>query len=100
MSTLHIVSASPFDSHALQSALAAASQNDAILLIQNGVYAAVEAPKINVMMAAIPPELAIYALAEDVEARALASMRKNINKVSYSDFVNLVCQHRNSVSWG
>jgi hypothetical protein len=42
MSTLHIVSSSPFETNALQSALKFVSPSDAILLIENGVYAAVD----------------------------------------------------------
>lgn len=99
MSTLHIVSTSPFDSNALLSALKTASQDDAILLIQNGVYAAIEAPHNNVMMALAPSGLRMYALAEDVDARALPVLTQHITKISYSDFVTLVCEHHNSVSW-
>jgi sulfur relay protein TusB/DsrH len=43
--------------------------------------------------------LMVYALVEDVNARALPSLAKQVIKVSYADFVQLVCQHHNSVSW-
>jgi len=98
MSTLHIVSSSPFQTHALQSALKVVLKNDAILLIQNGVYAAVDEPKLAQMLAAADG-LMVYALVEDVNARALPSLAKKVIKVSYTDFVQLVCQHHNSVSW-
>ena len=98
MSTLHIASSSPFQTHALQSALKVVLKNDAILLIQNGVYAAVDEPKLAQMLAAADG-LMVYALVEDVNARALPSLAKQVIKVSYTDFVQLVCQHHNSVSW-
>ena len=98
MSTLHIVSSSPFQTHALQSALKVVLKNDASLLIQNGVYAAVDEPKLAQMLAAADG-LMVYALVEDVNARALPSLAKQVIKVSYTDFVQLVCQHHNSVSW-
>lgn len=99
MSTLHIVSSSPFATNALQSALKFASQSDAILLIENGVYAAVDSAHISPLMEIAARGLKVYALGEDIDARALTALAKNINKVSYTDFVTLVCQHHNSVSW-
>jgi tRNA 2-thiouridine synthesizing protein B len=98
MSTLHIISSSPFQTPALQSALKVVLKDDAILLIENGVYAAVDEPKLTQMLAAAHG-LMVYALVEDVNARALPSLAKQVIKVSYADFVQLVCRHHNSVSW-
>jgi tRNA 2-thiouridine synthesizing protein B len=98
MSTLHIVSSSPFQTHALQSALKVVLNGDAILLIENGVYAAVDEPKMALILAAAD-DLMVYALVEDLNARALPSLGKHVIKASYTDFVQLVCQHHNSVSW-
>jgi tRNA 2-thiouridine synthesizing protein B len=99
MSTLHIVSSSPFDSNAFSSALKTASQGDAILLIENGVYAAVDALQIDNLMSGAMSDVTHYVLTEDVDARALPRLRNNIAKVDYAGFVALVCQHHNSVSW-
>lgn len=99
MSTLHIVSSSPFQTHALQSALKVVRNGDAILLIENGVYAAVDGPEMAQMLAGAADDLMVYALEEDLNARALPSVGKHVIKASYTDFVQLVCQHNNSVSW-
>lgn len=99
MSTLHIVSSSPFQTRALQSALKVALKGDAILLIENGVYAAVDGPEMAQMLAGAADSLRVYALVEDLNARALPSLGKHVIKASYTDFVQLVCQHHNSVSW-
>lgn len=99
MSTLHIVSTSPFASNALVSALKTASQDDAILLIQNGVYAAIETPHMSDLMAQARSGLRMYALAEDIDARALPVITQRISKIDYAGFVTLVCEHHNSVSW-
>ena len=97
--TLHIVASSPFESNALVSAIKTASIDDAILLIQNGVYAAMETPVIDDILAMAPPGLMIFALAEDLDARALPAVRAHVNTVNYAGFVDLVCQFHNSVSW-
>lgn len=99
MSTLHIVSSSPFQTRALQSALKVVLKGDAILLIENGVYAAVDGPEMTQMFAGATDILMVYALEEDLNARALPSLGKHVIKASYTDFVLLVCQHHNSVSW-
>lgn len=51
------------------------------------------------MLAGAADDLMVYALAEDLNARALPSVGKHVIKASYTDFVQLVCQHNNSVSW-
>jgi len=99
MSTLHIVSSSPFQTHALQSALKVVLKGDAILLIENGVYAAVDGPEMAQMLAGAADSSRVYALEEDLNARALPSLAKHVIKVGYTDFVQLVCQHHNSVNW-
>jgi sulfur relay protein TusB/DsrH len=51
------------------------------------------------MLAGAADGLRVYALVEDLNARALSSLGKHVIKASYTDFVQLVCQHHNSVSW-
>lgn len=99
MSTLHIVSSSALETNALQSALKVASPGDAILLIENGVYAAVNASQMIQLMDCAARGLKVFVLGEDVDARALPALPTDINKASYTDFVDLVCQYHNSVSW-
>lgn len=99
MSTLHIVSSSPLASVALDRALRLASKGDAILLIENGVYGAADVPDNLQRLAIAPKGLSWYVLSEDMSARALFLQIADFKSVSYSGFVELVCQHHNSVSW-
>jgi tRNA 2-thiouridine synthesizing protein B len=95
MSTLHIVSAC----EALEKALGLASEGDAILLIENGVYAASNSQNSVHRLASAPQDLSYFVLSEDLSARALFTPLKEFAPVSYADFVELVCQHGNSVNW-
>jgi tRNA 2-thiouridine synthesizing protein B len=95
MSTLHIVCAH----EALGRALGLASEGDAILLIENGVYAASDNPNNVHRQASAPQNLSYFVLKEDLSARAVFTPLKEFIPVSYVDFVELVCQHSNSVNW-
>lgn len=99
MSTLHVVSSSPFSSSTLDLALSLASKDDAILLIENGVYGASVVSSNQLRMAAAAAGLRFYVLQEDLAARAVFSTLTEFTAVSYAGFVDLVCQHNNSVSW-
>lgn len=90
MSTLHIVSSSPFSSDSLQRCLSLLSDGDTVLFIENGTY-------ISNCAELLPPELPCFVLKEDLLARGLSTT--TLQAVDYSDFVRLVCEHNNSVNW-
>lgn len=90
MSTLHIVSCSPFSSDSLLRCLSLLSQGDTVLFIENGVY-------ILTCPEQLPPEINCYVLKEDLAARGLSAT--DMQTAGYADFVRLVCEHDNSVSW-
>ena len=66
MATLHLVSLSPAESRALEHCLARVGEGDAIVLLENGVYAA----KDRRLRAA--GRITVYALRPDLEARGLS----------------------------
>ena len=121
LSTLHTVNKSPFSSEALASCLRVVRPGDAILLMEDGVYCAVDASASaeaslaegsRLSRARPAPtgveitgvqitEVRIYALREDLQARGIdaATLPSDIEPVSYTDFVRLVCEHGRSVSW-
>lgn len=99
MSTLHIVSSSVFRTEALQRAIQLARSGDAILLIEDGVYGATDAPATKTLLSALQSDVALHVLAEDLAARALPARLAEFVEVSYAGFVDLVCQHTNSVNW-
>ena len=99
MTTLYIVSGSPASSNALERALDLASTGDAILLIENGVYAACDTPRNRTLLQTAPAGLSCFVLAGDLAARALPRQLTSYSPVTYAGFVELVCQHDNNVSW-
>lgn len=100
MTTLHIVSSSPQSSGALDLAFSFASKGDAIILIENAVYGAVGFQSNIRRLQSGPADISCFVLQEDLSARALFTPLKDFNVVSYLEFVALVCQHNNSISWG
>ena len=100
-SMLHIVNKSPFDRNALDSCLRLAASGSAILLIEDGVYAAVakaaQADKITGRM----DDCSFYALGPDIAARGLSdiSLIDGIQIVDYEGFVDLVAEHGATQSW-
>lgn len=103
MSTLHIVNSSASASNALQRALEFASAGDAILLIENAVYAAVDNPESSRLLdqsrQGCTENPRLFALQEDCHARALYTLAPEFKTVDYAGFVALVCEHDNSISW-
>jgi len=99
MSSLHIVSTSAYRTDALQCAVEFARDGDAILLIEDGVYGAADTPSNEAVISRCQPGVTFYVLAEDMAARALPACSGSFKTVGYSGFVDLVCQHQNSVSW-
>jgi tRNA 2-thiouridine synthesizing protein B len=98
---LHLINKSPFDRNALDSCLRLAKEGSSVLLIEDGVYAAMSkavwAEAINKRM----EELNFYVLGPDVSARGLSNspLIKGITVVDYGGFVDLVAEHAVTQSW-
>ena len=87
MAALHIVNRRS----GLASCLAVAAASDAILLIEDGVYAATR-PQ--------PWPGAVFALRPDVEARGLIErLSDDVQLATDADFVELVVGHQPIVTW-
>ena len=67
---LHIVNKSPLERNALDSCLAAAQPGAAVLLIEDGVYAATRGTAAEGKLRAASAHVEIYVLAPDLEAEA------------------------------
>lgn len=100
MATLHLVSRSPADSRALAQCLARAGEGDAVLLIEDGVYAVAGAPG-GESLRDMTGRVALYVLVPDLEARGLSisSQWPDAQMVDYSGFVALTTAHNPIVSW-
>lgn len=97
---LHIVNKSPYERNALESCLRLAQPGSALLLIEDGVYAATRGGAADAPIREAMKRLAVYALKPDLEARGMAArVIEGIRLVDYGGFVDLVCERRNCQSW-
>jgi tRNA 2-thiouridine synthesizing protein B len=98
---LHLINKSPFERNSLDSCLRLAQPGSAILLIEDGVYAALEkaahAEKIRNCM----HNFSFYVLGPDVSARGLDDIPliDGIEVVDYEGFVDLVAEQDVTQSW-
>ena len=101
MSVLHIVNKSPFERNSLDTCLRLAKADSAILLIEDGIYAArkntAAADKLQQALGNHP----VYALAADLQARGVNtdSMIDGISLVDYDGFVKLTTEYDKLQSW-
>lgn len=97
---LHTVNKSPFERNSLKSCLAHAKAGSAILLIEDGVYAALDDTAISDMVKQAMTQVSLYALGPDLEARGVAKrVIDGIKVIDYTGFVDLVVDHPNTQSW-
>lgn len=97
---LHIVNKSHRQTTSLQSCLRLAQDGHALLLIEDGVYAATTGGGASAGLAEALKRLQVYALAPDLEARGLAGqVADGVKTVDYGGFVDLVAEHPNCQSW-
>ena len=97
---LHIVNKSPLTRSALESCLRIAAAGGALLLIEDGVYAATRGGAAEARLTAAMARLKVYALLPDLEARAVADrVIDGVTTVDYGGFVDLVAEHANCQSW-
>jgi len=97
---LHIVNKSPLEKTSLDSCLATAQPGAAILLIEDGVYAATRGNSAEPKLRDAMGQCKVYALAPDMEARGMADrVMDGVTLVDYGGFVDLVAEHPTCQSW-
>jgi len=97
---LHTVNKSPFGNSALEACLNHAKPGSAVLLIEDGVYAATTGTAVAERLQDAIKSTPIYALKADVEARGMQNrLLEGIKLVDYSGFVDLVAEHNTVQSW-
>lgn len=70
---------------------------DDLLLIQNGVIAALPGPTLDLLLAA---PISVYVLSDDLVARGLSGqISTSVAAVSYTEFVRLAAKHRAQMAW-
>ena len=98
---LHLVNKSPFDRNALDSCLRLAKAGSSVLLLEDGVYAALAKAASAESVSKRMEDLTFYVLGPDVSARGLddTALIDGINVVDYGGFVDLVVEHEVAQSW-
>ncbi|WP_039914061.1 sulfurtransferase complex subunit TusB [Cellvibrio mixtus] len=101
MSTLHTVNKSSFTNRALESCILICRSSDGILLLEDGVFSALKsAPNATALEALNQQGIHIYALLNDVKARALEyKIAAHIQLISYDEFVSLTVNFNRVQSW-
>lgn len=97
---LHTVNKSPFEHKALETCLRFARQGSAVLLIEDGVYAAAKDTAVSKRVQEALKSVRIYALKPDIEARGMQNrVMDGVRLVDYAGFVDLVVEHNAVQSW-
>ncbi len=98
---LHTVNKSPFQTQTLESCLAHAKAGHAVLLLEDGVYAALKDTPVTGAVRAAADSVKIYTLGPDLEARGLSAVdvTDGVEVVNYGGFVDLVVEHGTVQSW-
>jgi len=97
---LHTVNKSPFDHNTFETCLKFARPGSAVLLIEDGVYAAARDTAVSEQVQEALKSVSIYALKPDLEARGMQNrVMDGVRLVDYGGFVDLVVEHNAVQSW-
>jgi len=101
MATLHTVNKSPFEQQTLEQCLDRAVKGASILLIEDGVVAAVRGTRLEQRLTSASQSLEIFVLEPDIQARGLANydLIEGVRTVDYNGFVELVVTHERVHCW-
>ena len=100
MTLLHTVNKSPFDRSALSDCLRRVKPGSAILLIEDGVYGALDKTSASDQIKK-NSEVNFFVLAPDLAARGLSEkpLIEGLNLIDYDGFVDLVEECSSIQSW-
>lgn len=95
MAILHTVNKSPFEKNSLDTCLRIAVEGASVLLIEDGVYAAMDGTALNGKLSDASNRLHFYVLGPDLKARGLSedNVVDYIKVIDYEGFVDLVVEH-------
>jgi len=97
---LHIVNKSPTQTRSLESCLRMILPQHALLLIEDGVYAALSGTPLENKLRAASINMKILALKPDLDARGVTNRTlDSVTLVDYGGFVDLVAEHGTPNSW-
>ena len=97
---LHTVNKSPWQARNLEACLAHLG-GERLLLIEDGVYAALAASDAAAKLDAPARDGRVYALGPDLEARGIGAdqLAAGVEVVDYTGFVQLVAEHGPHQAW-
>lgn len=98
MTTLHVLSHSPFSDSRLSSCLRLLGPDDGLLLCGDAVYALQAGTAQRQALDLMPATISLFALQEDLIARAVEAPER-ISLVDYPGFVALSCHFDKVNSW-
>lgn len=98
MTTLHLLSHSPFSDSRLASCLRLLGPDDGVLLSGDAVYALQPGTAQLQALELMPASIALYALDEDLQARALNAPPR-AQAIDYPAFVELCGRYAKVNSW-
>ncbi|MFT5321876.1 MAG: tRNA 2-thiouridine synthesizing protein B [Pseudohongiellaceae bacterium] len=85
----------------LQNCISVLGENDAILLIEDGVYATMAVNNGIDIWENIPPSTRLFALENDLVARGVSDkILPRFEAITLSQFVSLSCEYDKVISWG
>jgi tRNA 2-thiouridine synthesizing protein B len=99
MSTLHLLSHSPFTDSRLSSCLRLLSLHDGVLLSGDAVYALQAGTAQRQALELMPEGIALFALEEDLHARAINDLPTRVRSLDYPAFVELTLRYAKVNSW-
>lgn len=101
MSTLHTVNKSPFATQSLLSCINHCKDGDAILMIEDGVYGALDGSGMSDFVRQAAKKVSLYVIGADADARGLEASKllSEVKSVGYDGFVDLVTEHDRTQAW-
>ncbi len=89
------------NNEALHRCLSLIGNKDAVLLIEDGVYAALTSKKNQAVWDALSPGVKTYVMADDLAVRGISDkMLPFFGCVDWSGFVSLSLEYEKVISWG
>lgn len=101
MGMLHIVNKSPFERNTLESCIRLASNGASLLLIEDGIYGAMNGSVKAQEIKDKTVNIKLYVLGPDLRARGMSEdqLIDGVSVVDYGGFVDLVTEHDKVQSW-
>lgn len=101
MSILHTVNKSPFERDSLKSCLNYATSGSSVLLIEDGVYGALQGTSFEGLIKEAMDGINLYALGPDLKARGFGEDRviSGIQVVDYAGFVDMAAENDKVQAW-